>query len=478
MTKKAKRPISDWYSVIKIAPHKENARHKPVAADNHAIRELLSDEQKHGVLELAQDIVELNSLDPSSKLIICPDPENQGHFIVLEGNRRITALKTLTNPQLANGLPVANQFKKLSARFLKDPITEVECVELSPQDAKVWIKRKHYKGQGGKGVKAWDPMQRARSDANDNGIYAPWLAATDLLEENEYETSYLLEGIDAKSSTVDRVFSSKHMQELLGTTFSKNGEITFENGDTKQGCELILAMLEEMIKPEFKVTLVEKAGDIEVYLERFLDLSVKKSANDNREIKDDDFKSGAKQGSTSSDKNSDSTDPSPKKKTSPAAKQRQKLAQKGLSIPHSHLSYFYDELTKLPVRSYKHCAAAMLRIFLEKATMVFLEEMKIPHPDQTGKTQWTNHDVTLRAKVKAALNYVDKNKKNPSLKYARDIANANEGKLHSLDILHEYIHDHESMPAQSELITIWDRLHPYYMAIFEALNEKIKHEEK
>lgn len=479
MAEKEKSQVSDWYDVIKIAPHKENFRHKPVAADNLAIRELLADEKKHGVLELAKDIVELNSLDPSSKLIICPDPDNLGHFITLEGNRRISALKTLTNPQLADGLPVANQFKKLSARFLKYPITEVECVELSPEEAKPWIKRKHYKGQGGKGVKEWDPMQRARSDANDNGIYAPWLAATNLLQENGYETDYLLGGINEKSTTVDRVFSAKHMQGLLGVSFSKNGTITFENDNIKQGCELILAMLNEMIKPEFKVTLVETVDDVKSYLGRFLNLSVKKPAND--EAGEGSIsEAGGKTDVEPSDTGTDGAGSSSKKKSQSQAapKPRQKLAKKGLIIPHDHLNNFYKELKKLPVNAYKYSAAAMLRVFLEKATMVFLEEMKIPHPDITGKTKWSNFGVNLRDKVKAALDHIDKDKKNKDLKHARDIANANNDKLHSLDILHEYIHDHKSMPASSDLITVWDRLHPYYEAIFEALNEQIENEEK
>lgn len=465
MAKQAERPVTGWYDVTNIAPHKENYRHKPVAADKDAMRELLSDEKKHGVFELAEDMVDLGRMDPSSRLLICADSDNVGHYIALEGNRRITALKTLFTPEIAEGLPVYNKFKKLSKEFLKAPIVEVECAEVSPEEARIWIRRKHYKGQGGKGVKEWDPMQRARSDAEDGGVYAPWLAATDYLRSKGLETDYLLDGIDAKSTTVDRVFSSKHMEGLLGVTFSKSGAIAFENKDEDKGAELLLAMLEEMIKPEFKVTLVENADDIENYLQRFLDLSVKQVANDPGSSGGEDSGAGAPGDSPFAEGSKTKTSKAPKKK------ERKGLAEKGLNISHTQLNNFYCELVKLPIKTYMYSASAMIRIFLEKATMVFLEEMDIKHPDGLD---WDAPNSRLKDKLKAALNELDPKSKNKSLQPVRQLTYKNPDKsaLHNTNILNDYIHNHRALPDVSEIRTIWDRFHPYYEALFEAIENK------
>ena len=58
-------------------------------------------EQQGGkILRLAEDIVE-HGLDPSSALIVIPHDEKPDRYVVVEGNRRITALKLLEHPENA-----------------------------------------------------------------------------------------------------------------------------------------------------------------------------------------------------------------------------------------------------------------------------------------------------------------------------------------------------------------------------------------
>lgn len=95
----------------------ENFRHGNVSSQHDAISKLLSDESTHGVADLAEDIVERKGLDPSSLLIVTGDAANPGQYIALEGNRRMTALKTLTNPSLAANLPTYERLKNLVLIF-------------------------------------------------------------------------------------------------------------------------------------------------------------------------------------------------------------------------------------------------------------------------------------------------------------------------------------------------------------------------
>lgn len=438
------------YNVVDISLDVNNYRHQEVANDRDAIRELLANEKKHKVLDLAKDIVELGSLDPSARLIITPDKKNKGSYVVLEGNRRITALKTLLNPQLSEGLVTANDFRSLSNKFLKKPITQVECVELSPEEAQIWIKRKHYKGMGGASSVDWDAIARARSDAAE-GLYTKWMTAVKFLDDQGYDVGYILEGIDEKSTTVERVLSSKFIHEDLGVTFSKNGDIDFDNGNLDAGADLLLAMFNSMIEPDFRETQVSTAEQQKKFISNFSALNTK----------------GAKRKSAPSNKK-DKQKPS-RGPNRPQKKQRNRLAAKGLKIPHQHLNNLYVELERLPVETYTHCAAAMIRVFLEKSTVVYLKENKVQHP---GGLKWDDFNIKLKDKIKAAISDIDPQKKNDSLNSAREIAAGNRDKIHTLDILNDYIHSEKSLPAPSELIIAWDRLHPYFDELFKGLTDQ------
>lgn len=58
-----------------------------------AVRPLLSDEKEHGITDLAHDIAELGSLDPSSRLIVTEKSEEPRMYGALEGSRPIKAAR-------------------------------------------------------------------------------------------------------------------------------------------------------------------------------------------------------------------------------------------------------------------------------------------------------------------------------------------------------------------------------------------------
>src|SRR6266480_7384094 len=66
-----------------------------------AIRNMAT-EQGEKLLNLADDIVNFG-LDPSSSAIVIPDAQTTERHTVVEGNRRIAALKLLHNPELLQG---------------------------------------------------------------------------------------------------------------------------------------------------------------------------------------------------------------------------------------------------------------------------------------------------------------------------------------------------------------------------------------
>ena len=66
------------------------------------------------ILPLAEDICD-RGLSPLERLAAIPHPTLDGHFVMVEGNRRLCSLKLLRDPAKA---PVADRkaFKKLAER--------------------------------------------------------------------------------------------------------------------------------------------------------------------------------------------------------------------------------------------------------------------------------------------------------------------------------------------------------------------------
>lgn len=465
----------------------QNFRHGEVATEREAIQLLLSDEKTHKVTELALDIIEMERLDPSSLLIVTEDLDKPGHYIALEGNRRITALKTLMTPDLAVGTPGYAQFKALHQRFIKLNINSVECVVLDRAQASVWIKRKHYKGMGGAGVVAWNAVATARSDASE-GRFTRWMTALSYLEQHGVEAEDIRDRISNKTTTIERVLASTYMFSILGLTFGKDGSLFPENGDTEAAVLLLKSLLDAMSERSFVETRVSSADQQRAFIESFAPMHVRRltpsrtdSNNNNSSKKTSHDTTSSTTPGASVSKRADGDQPTAAASgvsggaiRSKPVKVRKKLASPGLRISNQPLNKFYSELRSLDVEKNPHVAAAIIRVFVEKSSTVFLDTMKIPPLNTKPGATWHDYGIKLREKVQATLNQIDPGKKNSKLSYVWDIANGDRDKIHTTDHLNKAIHSHLSLPSHSEIITIWDRFHPYFLEIFEMIENRIK----
>ncbi|MCB0485905.1 MAG: hypothetical protein KDC47_06900 [Flavobacteriaceae bacterium] len=465
----------------------QNFRHGEAKTEKDALHFLLSDEKTHKVAELADDIVEQNGLDPSSLLIVAEDEDNPGQYIALEGNRRIAALKTLMTPDLALGAPTYAQFKALHQRFLALNISQVECVVLDRQEAATWIKRKHYKGMGGAGVVPWNAVATARSDASE-GRFTRWMTALAFLEENGVDAEDIRDRIASKTTTVERVLSSNYMATGLGLSFGKSGKLTPANGDATSAVRLVQALMEAMSEREFVETKVSNAAQQQTFLETFLHLSVKKpDAKVGGGSSDGGAPSGGSSGpggkAASGGAGAGGGGPTGGKGSRTAStgsagttrskpvKLRKHLAKSGLQISNASLNKFYSELRSLNVEKNPHISSAIIRVFVEKSSAYFLDFMAIPPLNKNAGATWNDYGVKFKDKVGAVLGKLDPKKKDQSLSYARDVANGNTDKVHTADHLNSAIHSHLALPSHAEIVTIWDRFHPYLLALFNEIEK-------
>lgn len=112
------------------------------------------------ILPLAEDICD-RGLSPLERLAAIPHPTLDGHFVMVEGNRRLCSLKLLRDPAKA---PVADRkaFKKLAERKPALPRSLEIAVFSNRSLANQWIALKHGGQQGGIGTKSWTSTQSSR----------------------------------------------------------------------------------------------------------------------------------------------------------------------------------------------------------------------------------------------------------------------------------------------------------------------------
>lgn len=135
--------------------NRENPRHEPKRNQQEIIDYLLADEQ---VDNLARHISE-NGLNPLEIVAVFPDDE--GNWIVAEGNRRICALQLLLDPDKAPP-ERRNRFARL-AKNRRAPETILVAKFDLYEEARPWLDVLHDGGQDGIGRRTWGAEQKARN---------------------------------------------------------------------------------------------------------------------------------------------------------------------------------------------------------------------------------------------------------------------------------------------------------------------------
>ena len=113
-----------------------NPRLEGAKDQNEALEQMLAD-QDDKLYELADDIVN-EGMSPIDRLLVIKSESPSKKYIVLEGNRRLAALRILTNPEALTGLTVKDSLRKrfelLAKKFTKASIEPIDAsaVTLAP----------------------------------------------------------------------------------------------------------------------------------------------------------------------------------------------------------------------------------------------------------------------------------------------------------------------------------------------------------
>lgn len=195
----------------------DNPRFPRIVESQREAINLMLEIQSDKIESLARDIVE-HGLDPSERLIVFKGDvsDDETSFIVAEGNRRITALKLLNEPELSDNDKVITRFKKILQSNPELP-EEIDCAIFDdPTEFEHWISLKHSGQNNGAGRVRWDTKEQERY-LSKNGVLS---FGSQFLKFLEYESSFA-EDITSKFkllklTNITRLLGDPDVREVLG----------------------------------------------------------------------------------------------------------------------------------------------------------------------------------------------------------------------------------------------------------------------
>lgn len=183
-----------------------NPRHTPYTSEKEVINYLCENEN---IVSLAKDIA-LHGLNPLENLAVIEDNKTQT-YIVVEGNRRLCAIKLLNDFKQAPK-ELQKKFSEISRQWQE--IGELQVIVLEDKEhVDLWLSRIHAGLQKGVGRKSWDAEQKTRHFKDGKNSLA--LAILDIAEDQNLID---IESKKGKLSIVQRFTSNKDFKEALNIT--------------------------------------------------------------------------------------------------------------------------------------------------------------------------------------------------------------------------------------------------------------------
>ncbi len=164
-------------SILALHLDPENPRHDAIGNEPEIIATLY----KRGVPKLAEHIAQ-NGLSPLKRLAVMKHERVKNHFVALEGNRRVCALKLLRDPSKAPHAAGRRLFEQLKERIgeLPDRVQVAAFDDRSTADK--WLAVEHEGPQDGIGTVSWDTDEKARFNRRSGSKPNPNLQALALRE--------------------------------------------------------------------------------------------------------------------------------------------------------------------------------------------------------------------------------------------------------------------------------------------------------
>lgn len=476
----------------------DNPRFPRIVESQREAINLMLEIQSDKIEALAKDISEFG-LDPSERLIVFKSEasEETKAYTVAEGNRRLTALKLLQEPELSDNEKFKSRIKKIIQTNLQLP-KEVDCVVFeSPEEFEHWINLKHSGQNDGVGRVRWDTKEQERYQSkNGNSSFgSQFLKFLD--NEKSFEEPISSKFSIIKLTNITRLLGDPDVREALGLVvidaklFCNQAKERFVSEISK----LLRAMQEvdDKGRPIFTVNKIRHKTDrrdvinelniskSEAKLKVFWELANpnsykaethKKDTQNNASEEDPSFNNekgddtdDSRKGYDKENKENTTEDDLGKKPAGDKFDSKHNPNRNNL-IP-SNVKYvfdnkkckkIYDELKgKLRHDECPMSISVLFRAFIELSLICYLDRHNIVQKKQ----QQGLHD-----KVVAVSNDL-KDKGFLSNSQVSSVQSVSSSIMVSQGSLQQYMHNKDTLPDKSSLNTQFDNLHCLFAAIWK-----------
>lgn len=435
----------------------DNPRYESQLTQKAAIEMIVLD-QKDKLFNLASDILE-HGLNPLDMILVTPIDANR--YKVLEGNRRVTALKILQNPKLINDdmLKLRKRFEKLIKGKDVSLLKSVKCVLIEDQtEANLWIKRKHAGQLDGRGTVGWDSLQVQRFEAQSEGKKSDVLQIIDFLLNSDIISSSIKSKVPSINITnLERLIADPYVRKHLGIV-RNNGQLTsvFEKQNVIDG---LVKVIEDITSPGFSVNKIYNKEKRKQYIEE-LGINVQCT---NRAENAWMFSNAENEQSKESEVKAASSN---KKKSSNT--QRSVLIPKKFQLPieNPRISQIFSELKCTSMISSPNAVAVLFRVFLELTIDSFLNNHGLAKDGRPA-----SEEQNLIGKCCRVMNYLRQKNLMPQEKLTgiqHELKDSTS--IFSIDSLNAYVHNMHFSPKEDNLRIGWDNVEPFFDVVWNNMN--------
>ncbi len=429
----------------------QNARFEPRSSQQEALIKISHDEPDK-LANIAEDILD-QGLNYSDIPIVTQ--EKDGMYTVVEGNRRLAALKILSSQQLMESLDLPIKYTKRLRELCEDAKgqlpTEIFCVVMTREDATYWIKLKHTGENKGVGTLGWDGIAAQRFRGN-----SPALQAIDLVGKSDYINQETKEKLEKISITnIARLLSTPEARDILGVEVT-NQQIHLKAPEDETLARLAM-IVTDIAHKQIRVTQLDTKEQRIKYAQDIVAKPLPKP-----------YKSSSKDGTgdDSSSKKGESSKPIPPGRKYLIPRQCK------LVIPHTRINKIYAELQRLDVEKFTNSCSVMFRVFVEMSLDEYAEKngisLMIPIKAKGNIVQPIKEkEMSLRVKLKTIANYLESQKicSTDQLRGIRTLINNKEHVL-SVDNLNAYVHNRDYSPVPSDLKGNWDSIQAFIQKLW------------
>lgn len=393
------------------------------------------------MLALAADITEQGQLDPTNRLLVIPfDDNGRACHLVLEGNRRLAAIKGLESPDMLQGaIPEAKlkALRKHGQEYQQRPIEELDCVKVDNREqANHWLDLRHTGLNNGAGIQSWGPQEKNNFLIR-SGKEAQHKLHMQLL--NFLERSKVLTAerrAEVPSTTLERMIEHPGIREKLGYE-AVDGELRIRAPEDK-AAKAALDVVDGLIDGKIKVKDVMTKEDRTKFAAGLP--TVKATRAVGKGVPADKAVAGA-------------TKPSRTKRLSGP---RDQLIPRDCALKTTgRVQQIEVELRKLSLDQYANAVAVLLRVFVELTVDDYIERHKLAVKDDGNlryKVEQVNKDLAAKKKLNA--------------QQTKAVAAAISGNLvlaPSVTTMNGYVHNKHLHAGPADLRAAWDNFQSFLM---------------